>query len=127
MTHAPNTTATRRTKAGSTFNTRRIQQRLYVFIARAALLVVLSLALLRTAITHLSRLSTASSDRTTLSTQTRTGILVVVEVGTDRCRQQLIFSNDTGQLVAPNKPSDNSTTSTPIRHFDVIKKSFSNQ
>jgi hypothetical protein len=115
-----------RTKADSTFKTRRTQEFLYVLVAGAALLVVLSLALLRAGITELPQLSTASSERTAFSAETPTGNIVVLNVGVDRCRQ-LIFSNDTGQLVAPNKPCDNGTASTPIRRFDAIKKSFSNQ
>jgi hypothetical protein len=115
-----------RTKTDSTFKTRRMQEFLYVLVAGAALLVVLSLALLRAGITELPQLWTASSERTAFSTETPTGNIVVLNVGVDRCRQ-LIFSNDTGQLVAPNKPCDNGTASNPIRRFNVIKKSFSNQ
>src|SRR5216683_146765 len=97
MSHTPAIAPTRRTKTGSTSDAHCIQQRLYILVVGAVLLVVLSLAVLRTAITHLSRLSTASSEGT-LSTQIRTGNLVVFEAGTDRCRQ-LVFSNDTGQIV----------------------------
>jgi hypothetical protein len=124
MSGAPNAAIkTRRTKADSTFRTRRTLERLYIFIAATALLVLVGLTLLATGVTQYSGLLMASPGQGAFSTETRTGRFVI-NPRTDRF-QQLIFSNDTGQIVEPSRPCDNASTATPIGRFDAIKRSFS--